>query len=310
MKPVRITVNELFGEYDYDIPVYEGVTFVHSPNGMGKSTLMKLIRDMLSGDTGAVASVPFRRFGILMDDGSELVATRDPRSLQVEVALVKAREKVNPGNVKVMDCVYIGPERLYVPVADGHLESAFFRTLAQLSQDIKKAVEDTQLPEIPGDNIPDGDLERKFRDIGARLDFIKRAGPAPKIPLGYKFPPTRYDITQNQDGYNGLARSLSAWCDKYYGFAENIVILRDIINTVFVNKTATFNPNGDLEVHMDTSGTAVPIEKFSSGEKHIVIMFYDLLFTARPGSLVIIDEPEVSLHVTWQHQLGKLFGDV
>lgn len=310
MKPVRITVSELFGEYDYDVPVYEGVTYVHSPNGMGKSTLMKLVRDILSGDTESLASVTFRRFGVQMDDGSELVATRDPRGQSVDVVLNKAREKVHPQNTKFMNCVYIGPERLYIPVADGHMESAFFTTLAHLSSDIKKAIDDTALPEVPGENIPDGDLERRFRDIGARLDFIKRAGPAPKIPLGFKFPPTRYDITQNQDGYNGLARSLAAWCDKYYGFAENVVVLKDIINTVFVNKTVSFNQNGDMEMHMDTSGTPVPVEKFSSGERHIVIMFYDLLFTAKPGSLVIIDEPEVSLHVTWQHQLGKLFGDV
>lgn len=310
MKPVRITVSELFGEYDYDLPVYEGVTYVHSPNGMGKSTLMKLVKDMLSGDTEAVASVPFRRLGVQMDDGSELVATRDPRSLSVEVVLSKAREKVRSENMKVMDCTYIGPERLYIPASDGHMKSAFFTILDRLQSDIRRAVEDTELPEVPGENIPDGDLERRFRDIGARLDFIKLAGPSPKIPLGFKFPPTRYDITQNQDGYNGLARSLGAWCDRYYGFAENVVVLRDIINTVFVNKTVSFNSNGDLEVRMDTSGTAVPVEKFSSGEKHIVIMFYTLLFATRSGSLVIIDEPEVSLHVTWQHHLGKLFGDV
>jgi predicted ATPase len=39
-------------------------------------------------------------------------------------------------------------------------------------------------------------------------------------------------------------------------------------------------------------------------------MFYLLLFEAKHGSLVIIDEPEISLHVAWQQRLGKTFSDI
>ncbi|MDR3075105.1 MAG: AAA family ATPase, partial [Candidatus Methanoplasma sp.] len=38
--------------------------------------------------------------------------------------------------------------------------------------------------------------------------------------------------------------------------------------------------------------------------------FYLLLFETRHGSLVIIDEPEISLHVAWQQSLGKTFTDI
>jgi predicted ATPase len=31
-----------------------------------------------------------------------------------------------------------------------------------------------------------------------------------------------------------------------------------------------------------------------------LIMLYELLFTDRPNSLILIDEPEISLHVEWQ----------
>lgn len=30
------------------------------------------------------------------------------------------------------------------------------------------------------------------------------------------------------------------------------------------------------------------------------MLLYDLLFLVRPGTLVLIDEPELSLHVLWQ----------
>jgi hypothetical protein len=38
----------------------------------------------------------------------------------------------------------------------------------------------------------------------------------------------------------------------------------------------------------------------SSGEQHILILFYDLLFNDSPNSIILIDEPEISLHVDWQ----------
>lgn len=42
-----------------------------------------------------------------------------------------------------------------------------------------------------------------------------------------------------------------------------------------------------------------PIE-LSSGEQHEVILLFELLFNAKENSLVLIDEPEMSLHVVWQ----------
>ncbi|MBO1348146.1 MAG: AAA family ATPase [Hormoscilla sp. GUM202] len=38
----------------------------------------------------------------------------------------------------------------------------------------------------------------------------------------------------------------------------------------------------------------------SSGEQHELVLFYELLFKVKPDSLVLIDEPELSLHVGWQ----------
>lgn len=284
MRPVRITVSELFGEYDYEIPLHEGITYIHSPNGMGKSTVMKMLRDMFDGDARSLAEVPFKKIKAVMDDGSELMAIKDSDEVTIEIVRNMIAEEVGPDDLRDMiSCTYIGPERLYIPTADGHSESAFLKTLNRLSESIRNAMADDAIPTVPGEDIPDGDLERRFKDIGARLDFIKRIGIVPKIPLGFKFPPTRYDITQNQAGYNGLARSLSAWCDKYYGFAESVVVFRDIVNSIFINKSISFNDNGNMEARMDSSGTAIPVEKFSSGERHVVIMFYSLLFETKAG---------------------------
>ena len=49
------------------------------------------------------------------------------------------------------------------------------------------------------------------------------------------------------------------------------------------------------------------MEKLSAGEQHELIMLYYLLFRASKNSLILIDEPERSHHVTWQE---KWLGDI
>lgn len=48
------------------------------------------------------------------------------------------------------------------------------------------------------------------------------------------------------------------------------------------------------------SGSEVAAADLSSGEQHEMILLYELLFLAKEGDLVLIDEPEISLHVEWQ----------
>jgi predicted ATP-binding protein involved in virulence len=44
----------------------------------------------------------------------------------------------------------------------------------------------------------------------------------------------------------------------------------------------------------------IPLDKLSSGEQHQLVLFHSLIFRMRPGALIMIDEPEISLHVGWQ----------
>lgn len=41
----------------------------------------------------------------------------------------------------------------------------------------------------------------------------------------------------------------------------------------------------------------VNLDQISSGEMHQVVMYYEFLFNSDPGTVVLIDEPEISLHV-------------
>lgn len=49
-------------------------------------------------------------------------------------------------------------------------------------------------------------------------------------------------------------------------------------------------------------GKKLKLNQLSSGEQHEVVLLYELIFKTKPGILVLIDEPEISLHITWQKE--------
>lgn len=86
--------------------------------------------------------------------------------------------------------------------------------------------------------------------------------------------------------------------------AQKIDLLTTIINNRFLYKTMTIDKEQGL-VLTSQIGAKLPLEDLSSGEQHELVLFYELLFRVTPGSLILIDEPELSLHVVWQEQFLK-----
>lgn len=54
---------------------------------------------------------------------------------------------------------------------------------------------------------------------------------------------------------------------------------------------------------IDVNGNSIALHKLSSGEQNLIILYFFLLFKAKPGMLVCLDEPEISMHVAWQETM-------
>lgn len=84
---------------------------------------------------------------------------------------------------------------------------------------------------------------------------------------------------------------------------DKVSTFKRIANSRFRHKRVEVNAEG-LTVLKD-DGATLDLEKLSSGEQHELVMLYELLFRASRNSLILIDEPELSLHVAWQEQWVK-----
>jgi len=80
---------------------------------------------------------------------------------------------------------------------------------------------------------------------------------------------------------------------------ERVELLEEIVNKRFLRKRVRVDAEEGLVI-TTMGGADIAPEDLSSGEQHELIMFYDLLFSVSAGALVLIDEPEISLHVAWQ----------
>lgn len=308
-----ISVIGLFNEFDYTIELCSPLTFIHSANGMGKSTIMRMLYASLRGDLDYLKDTPFERMDVSFDDGSDLIMENDGEDLHIHVRKSEVSTVVSSDAMaNLCPAIYLSPERLTMKKGDGHIAPTLDVFAQELLETVRYAKEHRALEAVATDAVAgmsDGDLEFWCKDLKAKLDFMKDAGFEPDMPSGTKFPPSRYDISRDRRKYEELSCSISEYACKNYQLAESIIIFKDIVNEIFINKTIAVSDAGRLTVSMD-NGTALQLQKLSSGEKQILIMFYVLLFHTSPGTLVILDEPEISLHVVWQQMLSGYFLDI
>ena len=85
---------------------------------------------------------------------------------------------------------------------------------------------------------------------------------------------------------------------------QKVKLFIDILNERLLFKTLGFDENRDLRINAD-DGSNVHFSDLSSGEQHLVILYYRLLFKIEPDTLVMIDEPELSMNVVWQRNFLK-----
>jgi ABC-type lipoprotein export system ATPase subunit len=83
---------------------------------------------------------------------------------------------------------------------------------------------------------------------------------------------------------------------------QKIDLFRTILDSKLDQSFKATVPTEDGIGIGDSYGRALKMSQLSSGEQHLVALFTRLLFDAGPRTLVLVDEPEISLHAAWQHQ--------
>ena len=144
----------------------------------------------------------------------------------------------------------------------------------------------------------------ELRDRMAALD--KKTEEFKSIGILDETPSHPFDADSLRDMDSTQARVMTLYVRDTEGklaalddLASRTRLLLDNVNGKFRNKQVRLDQNSGLVAEME-GGSPLQLEALSSGEQHELVLHYDLLFRVRPNTVVLIDEPELSLHVGWQ----------
>ncbi len=146
---------------------------------------------------------------------------------------------------------------------------------------------------------------QKLKEENKKLEEIRNDFKA--VGLLENLKEDKFDIPNNIDDLTKavLSVNIQDMKEKLKIFDELYIklnIFLDILNNKrFSYKQISIHPKKGF-VFKNANEKPLEVTELSSGEQHEIVMFYELLFKVPETSLVLIDEPEISLHMAWQKE--------
>jgi predicted ATP-binding protein involved in virulence len=196
------------------------------------------------------------------------------------------------------------------PVASSPTASTYSRELtniikskladyASLSQSLDSSFPKRLVQGINKNTYSDEELEIKYEENNQKRSSLVEVGLLEKEEPEIDFKELKDSIPKNRDVLSvyvdDISKKLSTFDDLY----KQINLFLNIINARFGFKQMEVDKVNGF-VFRTPENIVIPPESLSSGEQHEFVLFYELLFNGEENSLVLIDEPEISLHVEWQ----------
>lgn len=114
-------------------------------------------------------------------------------------------------------------------------------------------------------------------------------------------------VFQNKEGlsfFNYRMKMLD-YKEKASEIQSNIDLLFEIINVMFADtgKTIDISKDNNSNLIFNQEGHIISLEQLSSGEKQLLLILLKVFLLEKQPAIVLMDEPEVSLHIRWQREI-------
>lgn len=288
----RIKIFHLFNVYNYDIDLTNAdgtaVKFITAPNGYGKTTILDFVEAAMRQTYDRMFQMPFKSFELFFDEaGTDAVyqysVTRtDEESKAVDTDIVQTLSKklqIRLNRISGSDETLI-EEFVVIQAADGSITTS-------------GSTDNTQMFFIARTcfYLTDDRLLSQKMDVKDETLYIEDS-PLRKYPLELK------EILSSPE--------------KSKEYESRIACFQAIINRCeFAGKNLEIDQRfGFRFIAEDELHSIMSLDQLSSGEKQMIIQVFELLFHAQSGTLVMIDEPELSLHMMWQMNYMKNLSEI
>jgi predicted ATPase len=280
MQIEAIDIKGFWNEFDIHIPLQPDVTILLGINGSGKSTIMRMVHSMLQWDTRFPARY-CQQATLHLNDGQLL-----------RFEWVETDEGKMPSiffQRGSLDIVRIGNERR-LSITDERHEGE------------EISVEDMQLARFSLISTFDGELKEReaiqkltYRSVRTELDWelwqLEKQYLAYQITIG-----ERIERLLAEDSTDDIRKASLRIREKKHLFEQ-------IINELFAKTNKTIGTNERKEIVFFQQGKEVLPYGLSSGEKQILLILLKVLLQDGQPHLLLMDEPEISMHLSWQVDL-------
>ena len=227
--------------------------------------------------------------------------------------MIKLRQKLDQIKDWCGEVRFISDQRLIRTVSRRSEESQVIEVIRELPQRLKTQISKVSEEYSRVSNTLDSSYPKR---LFAAKDGIKHQAEyqARLDEANEKFEKLNmYDLVDmsiiDEKNYNPTySTALKIYFDDFaekYKVFQNLVSKLDLF-TKIINSRLTFKhiritrDNGFEVVDNDNPKKVLQLSQLSSGEKQEIVLFYELIFDTKEKLLLLIDEPEISLHITWQ----------
>jgi predicted ATP-binding protein involved in virulence len=321
MRIKEISVEGLFGVFNHTIPLNqeERITIIHSPNGYGKTAILNLINYTFRGISGFedFTQYQFKKINIKFTDNKTLTIAQDNnKKLFFCFDFDDNNKKKTYYSMEQSFGDYISEiGKIDINTLFISIERVQNQRIYQLRHSIdEKTKEYTTLTQTLERTYPSRLVERKssfnldtlkqkLREIEDKQRELISVGLLDEQNI------TSDSFIEKVDESNSIALSLYVedMTKKLSIFEElerKVEILKEIINSRFLYKKMLISKSKGI-YFVNDYGIELSFQSLSSGEQHELVLFFELLFNLKEHTIILIDEPELSLHVSWQIQFLK-----
>ncbi len=326
----KISVKGLFGMFDHEIPLNQEsrITIVHGPNGVGKSVMLHMLHGFFQNELEIFRSTPFVQFRIDYQDGATISIDKQGSGATLTVQFVdgsghetKSFEVGQPEDKKQL--ANTNRPAWYIAGYTGSLQTEFIDTFRLISSryETYRSASDIGFVSAVISDIEE-EIRSVFSDLEGLEDFFQLlevmvTGKYSGRPRPYDSPFESFDewLRKREDRIEQVREYFLRGSDREEHDREcNFFAVMDFFRMVnsrilykgmdFVDGHILFY-NQNLSLEFDGLLNDIPLSALSSGEQHLLTLYYRLLFETDEATLVIIDEPEISMNVVWQRNFLK-----
>ena len=169
---------------------------------------------------------------------------------------------------------------------------------SRISQQLDRTFPERVLSSAKKQKYSEGDIRRKHTEQLAIRQRLAQYHLASEDESSVELPDR--DLVTWEESFLGLYLEDSEQkLESFKELLDRLDLFTATLNRHFHRKRVFFRDDRSLAIE-GSSGRMLSVANLSSGEQHELILTKYLLFDAEPHALVLIDEPEISLHVAWQ----------